>query len=100
MVERAIAFSLSRPPPEGGGAWSNGDGQDYLINEVNGSFRDLPVEIFERKYPVRILKYAIRTDSGGRGGSEAAMARCANIFCWLTPVSPCGSRDRSRRPGV
>lgn len=51
----------------GWGAWSKGDGQDSLINEVNGSFRDLPVEIFERKYPVRILQYAIRTDSGGAG---------------------------------
>ena len=51
----------------GWGAWSRGDGQDSLINEVNGSFRDLPVEIFERKYPVRILLYSIRTDSGGAG---------------------------------
>jgi N-methylhydantoinase B len=51
----------------GWGAWSKGDGQDSLINEVNGSFRDLPVEIFERKYPVRILLYSIRTDSGGAG---------------------------------
>jgi len=51
----------------GWGAWSKGDGQDSLINEVNGSFRDLPVEIFERKYPARILRYAIRTDSGGAG---------------------------------
>ena len=31
----------------GWGAWSKGDGQDSLINEVNGSFRDLPLEIFE-----------------------------------------------------
>jgi N-methylhydantoinase B len=43
----------------GWGAWSKGDGQDSLINEVNGSFRDLPVEIFEHKYPARILKYGI-----------------------------------------
>jgi N-methylhydantoinase B len=51
----------------GWGAWSKGDGQDCLINEVNGSFRDLPVEIFERKYPARILQYSIRPDSGGAG---------------------------------
>jgi N-methylhydantoinase B len=51
----------------GWGAWSSGDGQDALINEVNGSFRDLPVEIFEHKYPARSLRYAIRTDSGGAG---------------------------------
>ena len=51
----------------GWGGWSKGDGQDSLINEVNGSFRDLPVEIFERKYPARILLYSIRTDSGGAG---------------------------------
>jgi len=51
----------------GWGAYSSGDGQDSLINIVNGSYRDLPVEIYEHKFPARILKYGIRTDSGGSG---------------------------------
>lgn len=75
----------------GWGAWSKGDGQDSLINEVNGSFRDLPVEIFERKYPVRILQYMIRTDSGGtgrfRGGNgtvrQYLLLDDANLTLWF-----------------
>jgi N-methylhydantoinase B len=75
----------------GWGAWSSGDGQDSLINEVNGSFRDFPVEIFERKYPVRILQYAIRTDSGGagrfRGGNgtvrQYLLLEDANLSLWF-----------------
>jgi len=75
----------------GWGAWSKGDGQDSLINEVNGSFRDLPIEIFERKYPARILQYAIRTDSGGagqfRGGNGTArqylLLDDANLSLWF-----------------
>jgi N-methylhydantoinase B len=75
----------------GWGAWSKGDGQDSLINEVNGSFRDLPVEIFERKYPALILQYAIRTDSGGagkfRGGNgtvrQYLLLDDANLSLWF-----------------
>lgn len=75
----------------GWGAWSSGDGQDSLINEVNGSFRDLPVEIFEHKYPARILKYGIRTDSGGagqyRGGNgterQYELTGDANLSLWF-----------------
>ena len=75
----------------GWGAWSAGDGQDSLINEVNGSFRDLPVEIFEHKYPARILKYGIRTDSGGagehRGGNgtlrQYQLTDDANLSLWF-----------------
>lgn len=51
----------------GWGAWDSGDGQDCLINNVNGSFRDYPIEVFEHRYPMRIAKYGIRQDSGGQG---------------------------------
>lgn len=75
----------------GWGGWSTGDGQDSLINEVNGSFRDLPVEIFEHKYPARILQYSIRTDSGGagkfRGGNGTVrkylLLNDANLSLWF-----------------
>lgn len=51
----------------GWGAWDGEDGQDCLINNVNGSFRDYPIEVFEHRYPIRIAKYGIRQNSGGRG---------------------------------
>lgn len=51
----------------GWGAWDGGDGETALINNVNGSLRDLPVEVVETMYPLRVHEYRIRPDSGGRG---------------------------------
>lgn len=51
----------------GWGAWEGGDGETALINNVNGSLRDLPVEVVETLYPVRVNEYRIRTGSGGAG---------------------------------
>lgn len=61
-------FYLMIEPTTGGwGAYAGGDGQDSLINNVNGSFKDIPVEVFENKYPLQIMSYGIRKDSGGAG---------------------------------
>lgn len=51
----------------GWGAWHGGEGETALINNVNGSLRDLPIEVVETLYPVRITEYRIRTGSGGAG---------------------------------
>jgi N-methylhydantoinase B len=59
---------LSVEPTCGGwGAFENNDGASGLINNVNGGFKDLPIEVYENKYPVSIFKYGFRTDSGGSG---------------------------------
>lgn len=96
----------------GWGAWSTGDGQDSLINEVNGSFRDLPIEIFEHKYPARILKYGIRTDSGGagqyRGGNgtfrQYQLTNDANLSLWFersaTPAWGLSGGEAGQGPDV
>jgi N-methylhydantoinase B len=55
------------PTPGGWGGYSTGDGQDALVNVVNGGFKDIPVEIFETKYPMRIAWKGLRPDSGGPG---------------------------------
>ena len=60
-------YLMVEPTTGGWGAFIDGDGADSLINNVNGSFKDLPVEIFESKYPIRIEAYGIRADSGGAG---------------------------------
>lgn len=51
----------------GWGAWQGGDGETALINNVNGSLRDLPIEVVETIYPVRVNEYRIRAGSGGAG---------------------------------
>ena len=65
---------LYEPTVGGWGAWNGSDGQDGLINNVNGSLKDMAIEVLETKYPVRMLRYAFRTDSGGAGQWRGAAA--------------------------
>ena len=53
---------------EGGGwgAKSYDDGNDAIVVK-NGNCRNTPVEIFETRYPLRVLEYALIADSGGPG---------------------------------
>jgi len=51
----------------GWGAWNGSDGESALINNVNGSLKDIPIEVYETRYPWRINEYRIRPDSGGSG---------------------------------
>jgi len=51
----------------GWGAWNGSDGESALINNVNGSLKDIPIEVHETRYPWRITEYSIRPDSGGSG---------------------------------
>lgn len=75
----------------GWGGWDGGDGQDCLINNVNGSFRDYPIEVYENRYPIRIQRYGIRADSGGagkyRGGNgsfrEYLLTNDASMSLWF-----------------
>jgi N-methylhydantoinase B len=55
------------PHAGGWGGFEGADGEDGLINNVNGAFKDYPVEIFEMKYPALIRTYGFRTDTGGPG---------------------------------
>ena len=74
----------------GWGGCQTGDGADALINNVNGGFRDIPIEITETKFPLRIRNYGIRNDTGGAGKSrggcgmyrEFTMMKDSNLSLW------------------
>ncbi|MER7502672.1 hydantoinase B/oxoprolinase family protein [Nonomuraea pusilla] len=51
----------------GWGAWEGGDGESCLINNVNGSLRDMPIEVLETLFPVRVRRYEMRPGTGGAG---------------------------------
>ncbi|MET9342472.1 hydantoinase B/oxoprolinase family protein [Nonomuraea sp. NPDC003804] len=51
----------------GWGAWEGGDGETCLINNVNGALRDMPIEVLETLFPVRVIRYEVRPDTGGLG---------------------------------
>jgi N-methylhydantoinase B len=91
---------LDLEPTIGGwGAWQGSDGQDGLINNVNGSLKDLPIEVFETKYPMRLRHYGFRADSGGhgqwRGGN--GIVREYEIVCEKATMSLWF--ERSKTPG-
>ena len=60
-------FLYVMPHPGGWGGFEGADGEDGLINNVNGGFKDFPVEVFENKYPALIRGYGFRPDTGGAG---------------------------------
>jgi N-methylhydantoinase B len=51
----------------GWGGTVGADGESALINLVNGGFRNLPAEIYETKFPVRVEEFSLRRDSAGAG---------------------------------
>ncbi|TCP55134.1 N-methylhydantoinase B [Tamaricihabitans halophyticus] len=51
----------------GWGGFEGSDGESALINNVNGSLKDMPIEVLETRYPFRLREYGIRPDSGGAG---------------------------------
>ncbi|MDE0306378.1 MAG: hydantoinase B/oxoprolinase family protein [Albidovulum sp.] len=55
------------PTAGGWGGRADGDGESALINLVNGGFRNIPAEVYETKFPVRVEEFSIRRDSGGPG---------------------------------
>jgi len=96
------------PTVGGWGAWNGSDGQDALINNVNGSLKDMPIEVLETKFPLRMRHYGYRTDSSGhgefRGGvgveREFELLSDATISTWFersaTPAwGLAGGRDAS-----
>lgn len=81
----------------GWGAWHGSDGESALINNVNGSLKDIPIEVYETRYPWRITEYRIRPDSGGsgrwRGGNGVVREYEALTDCSLSLWF-----ERSRQP--
>jgi len=60
-------WMVSEATAGGWGAHGRGDGESALINMNNGELKNIPVEVYESKYPVQITEFSIRTDSGGAG---------------------------------
>ncbi|GMR10020.1 MAG: hydantoinase B/oxoprolinase family protein [Anaerolineae bacterium] len=86
-----IPFLSVEANPGGWGAFETNDGQDALINNVNGGFKDYPVEVYENKYPVVLRRYGFRADTGGpgrfRGGTgiyrEYHLEAPASVYLWF-----------------
>ena len=58
-------FVVGEATAVGWGAYQGGDGTNGLINYGGGDLKNIPVEVMESRYPVRVHKYALWQDSGG-----------------------------------
>lgn len=67
------SFLHVEPTAGGWGAFSTNDGQSGMINNSNGDFKNLPIEVFEEKYPFKINKYSLRNNSGGAGENRGGL---------------------------
>jgi 5-oxoprolinase (ATP-hydrolysing) len=57
----------------GWGGRATKDGNDCQ-NHIHGNCRITPVEVFESRFPIRVLSYGLRTDSGGAGKFRGGLA--------------------------
>lgn len=66
-------FGICEATAGGWGGFEGGDGQNGMINVVNGDLKNWGIEFVESKYPIRILSYRIREDSEGAGKFRGGM---------------------------
>lgn len=66
-------FLYVEPTAGGWGAFSSNDGQSGLINNANGDFKNLPIEVLEDKYPLKVNQYGLRSNSGGAGQNRGGL---------------------------
>jgi N-methylhydantoinase B len=85
------------PTVGGWGAWEGSDGEDGLINNVNGSLKDMPIEVLETKYPLRLRHYGYRGDSCGHGQFRGGVG-VEREFEILADASMSAWFERSRTP--
>lgn len=93
----AEGFTFIEPSAGGWGAGAHQDGESVLIVITNGDTRNIPVEIIENKYPLRIEQYELRPDSGGAGAQRGGLGQI-RTFRLLEPMSLTATFGRSKLP--
>jgi N-methylhydantoinase B len=93
-------FTYYETLPGGAGASARGAGASAIQTHMTNT-RNTPIEAFERLYPVRIERLALRRGSGGAGrhrGGDGVRKRLR--FLVETQVSFFGDRQRTRPWGL
>jgi N-methylhydantoinase B len=60
-------YIQQEPEPGGWGAGAENDGESALIFTGDGDTRNIPAEVIEARFPLRVEQHALRPDSGGAG---------------------------------
>lgn len=98
-----IAFSGTNPKTNaqflnfeatagGWGGFHENDGQSGLICNSCGDFKNMPIEVFESKFPMKVTMYGLRDESGGAGYHRGGLgivrryeilADESNLYAWF-----------------
>ena len=83
----------------GWGAYQGGDGTNGLINYGGGDLKNIPVEVQESRYPIRVHRYALRPDSGGSGRWRGGLGIVREYEVLADEVRVSTWFERTRTPG-
>lgn len=86
--------------PEGGGwgASFHRDGESMLIAILDGDTKNVPVEVVEARYPLRIERYELRRDSGGPGKYRGGLGAIRNYRILNHSAQMTVTYERSKQP--
>lgn len=84
------------PDTEGGG-WGGKPYEDGESALRWGEIRIIPIEVLEAKFPVRMLRYTLRTDSGGAGEYRGGLGIVKDYLC-LTDIKFNAAMGRQLSP--
>lgn len=83
----------------GWGAFHSGDGTNALINYGGGDLKNIPVEVMEARYPLRIHRYGLRPDSGGAGRQRGGLGVVREYETLVDDLTLSLWFERTRTPG-
>lgn len=90
-------FHVPNPAIGGWGAKHNSDGMSAVVSLGQGDVHNLPVEIEEAQYPVRVHTLQLRQDSGGPGRFRGGLGIMRKTEV-LTPCRYYGQLERVQDP--
>ena len=104
----AINFSWVDPEDGGfrAGAWNecvgqgaaiDQDGENALVNFSIGDSRNVPIEIAEERYPIRVERYELWEDSGGAGRHRGGLG-VRKFWSTLLDTSMIAAIDQTKFP--
>jgi N-methylhydantoinase B len=94
---RGRRFVLLNMTGGGWGGHADCDGQDASVSICQGDVRNIPLEVQEAMYPIRIEHFMLRTDSGGAGRNRGGLGIDTRLRC-LVPCTINVNLDRTKCP--
>jgi N-methylhydantoinase B len=86
--------------PEGGGwgAFRHRDGESVMIAIADGDTRNIPIEVLEKRYPLQVVQYTVRQDSGGPGQFRGGLGHLRDIRIIGHQAKITATLERSKCP--